>query len=120
MTTLPICVWKAISIHKCQGISVGNGHEWEKVVSTLPTCDQIITPGIELVAVSQVVENIDFAIEGTSTTFSKQDLRRIGGGSSTEEHLKYIADFENLAGVTQPLLEDEIAQFDVGGRHTFD
>ena len=120
MTTLPLCVCKAISIHKCQGISVGNGHDWEKVVITLPTCDQIITPGMELVAVSRVIDKTNFAINSSSTTFSKHDLKRIGRGPSTNERLKYIAELENLAALTQPLFEEEIAQCDVGGRHTFD
>ena len=120
MTTLPLRVCKAISIHKCQGISVGNGHDWEKVVITLPTCDQIITPGMELVAVSRVIDKTNFAINSSSTTFSKHDLKRIGRGPSTNERLKYIAELENLAALTQPLFEEEIAQCDVGGRHTFD
>jgi hypothetical protein len=31
MDTLPLRVYKAISIHKCQGISVGPGKQWERV-----------------------------------------------------------------------------------------
>eukprot|EP00957_Ditylum_brightwellii_P078869 5997182-Ditylum_brightwellii.AAC.1 len=75
---------------------------------------------MEFVAVSQVVDKKDFAIDGSSTTFSKYDLRRIGCGPSTDEGLKYIANLENLAAVTQPLLDEEMAQYDVIGQHIFD
>eukprot|EP00957_Ditylum_brightwellii_P021077 1588272-Ditylum_brightwellii.AAC.1 len=86
----------------------------------MPTCDQIITPGMELVAVSRAVDKTDFAINSSSTTFLKHDLRRNGCGPSTNECLKYIAELENLAAFTQPLLEEVIAKYDVGGQHTFD
>ena len=35
-TTVPLRVCKAISIHKCQGISIGPGKRWEKVCINLP------------------------------------------------------------------------------------
>eukprot|EP00957_Ditylum_brightwellii_P117313 8947149-Ditylum_brightwellii.AAC.1 len=86
----------------------------------MPLYDQIITPGMELAAVSQVVDKLDFAIDGSSTSISRQDLNRIVDGPSTDKHLKYIVELKYLAGITQPLLENEIAQHDVEEKCTFD
>eukprot|EP00957_Ditylum_brightwellii_P079111 6016614-Ditylum_brightwellii.AAC.1 len=63
METLPLCVCKALSIHKCRGISVGPGKQWERVVVILPGKNQKNTPGMELVALSRVVDKESFAID---------------------------------------------------------
>eukprot|EP00957_Ditylum_brightwellii_P047607 3616124-Ditylum_brightwellii.AAC.1 len=41
LETSPIYVCKVISIHKCQGVSVGPGKQWERVVIILPDENQV-------------------------------------------------------------------------------
>ena len=57
ITTVPLRVCKAITIHKSQGITVGPGNVWEKLVVTLPRKDaRHKLSGAELVAFSRVAD----------------------------------------------------------------
>ena len=63
ITTIPLRVCKAISIHKSQGITVGPGNAWEKLVVTLPREDaKHKLSGAELVAFSRVTDLNHIAI----------------------------------------------------------
>ena len=37
VTACPLRVCKAVTIHKSQGMTIGDGHEWERAVITLPS-----------------------------------------------------------------------------------
>jgi len=66
MTAIPLRVCKAITIHKCQGISVGNGEKWSKIVIVLPgTNCKLRAPGLECVAISRAKDLADMAFLAT-------------------------------------------------------
>ena len=66
MTTIPLRVCKAITIHKCQGISIGNGEKWSKIVIVLPGSKcRLNAPGLECVAISRAKEFSDMAFMET-------------------------------------------------------
>ena len=64
MTTVPLCVCVALSIHKSQGMTIGPGESFEKVVVYLPdkNQNQKSTLGLELVALSRATAPEHFAI----------------------------------------------------------
>jgi hypothetical protein len=63
VTTVPLHVCKAITIHKAQGISIGQGHLWEGVVIALPEAMDRKMPALELVALSRATEPGAFAMQ---------------------------------------------------------
>ncbi len=79
ITAIPLMICESLSIHKSQGMTVGHGKHFTKVVVHLPVgvrgnkC-----PGLELVAVSRAVELNDFAVGNSITELTKQALLRIG------------------------------------------
>ena len=68
---MPLEVCKALTIHKSQGMNIGEGKQFEKVVVCLPV-SRNTCPGLELVATSGAVELADFAIGNSSTQLTKQ------------------------------------------------
>ena len=80
MTTIPLRVCKAISIHKCQGISVGQGEQWTKIVVMLPgITSRMRQPGLECVACSRAKEIADMAfIENEKNLLTYEKLLKIG------------------------------------------
>jgi hypothetical protein len=77
ISAMPLQVCKALTIHKSQGMNIGEGKQFEKVVVCLPVSGNKC-PGLELVATSRAVELADFAIGNSSTQLTKQDLFNIG------------------------------------------
>jgi hypothetical protein len=68
ITAIPLMICKSLSIHKSQGMTVGHGKQFTKVVVNLPVrVGGNKCPGLELVAVSRAVELNDFA-DGNSIT----------------------------------------------------
>ena len=66
MTTIPLQVCKAITIHKCQGISIDNGEKWSKIVIVLPGSNsRLRAPGLECVAILHAKEFSDMAFMAT-------------------------------------------------------
>eukprot|EP00957_Ditylum_brightwellii_P018213 1372126-Ditylum_brightwellii.AAC.1 len=60
------------------------------------------TPGMELVAVSQVVDKTSFAIDVDKVDgLPREELLKIGKGKSTDEKISYIAMMEHCARETQ-------------------
>ncbi len=70
---------KSLSTHKSQGMTVGHGKQFTKVVVHLPVgVGGNKCPGLELVAVSRAVELNDFSVGNSITELTKQALLRIG------------------------------------------
>ena len=77
MTAIPLQVCKALSIHKSQGMTVGEGKQFKKVIVHLPINGNKC-PGQELVATSRAVKLNDFAIGNSLTQLTRQNLLKIG------------------------------------------
>eukprot|EP00957_Ditylum_brightwellii_P125967 9603724-Ditylum_brightwellii.AAC.1 len=87
MGTLPLCVCEALSIHKCQEISVD--------------------------PVSQVVDKTSFAIDVDNVDgLSREELFKIGKGKSTDEKKSYITKMEYLSEETQKELIQTVIDMD--------
>ena len=56
VTSIPLRVCKAITIHKSQGMSVGPGNSFESAVIYLPQKGERSNPGSELVVTSRVTD----------------------------------------------------------------
>eukprot|EP00957_Ditylum_brightwellii_P036571 2770948-Ditylum_brightwellii.AAC.1 len=67
---------------------------------------------MELIALSRVVDKLDFAIHGPHTSNANERLKKIGVGQTTDECLGFIDRLTLLAAETQQDIEDEVAQHD--------
>ena len=75
ITTIPLMICKSLSIHKSQGMTVGHGKQFTKVVVHLPVrVGGNKCLGLELVAVSRAVELNNFAVGNSITELTKQAL----------------------------------------------
>jgi hypothetical protein len=86
----------------------------------LPSCDQYNTSGMELAALSRVVDKLDFAIDGPHNSIANEDLKKIAAGQTTDECLGFIDRLALLAAETQQDIEDEVVQHDVEAQGTLD
>ena len=78
--TIPLRVCIAITIHKSQGMTVGEGEIFEKVVVYLPEEGMRKHPGLELVAFSRVKRPEDLAVGNDSTTLTRTQILKNGKG----------------------------------------
>ena len=65
-TSIPPRVWKALTIHKSQGMSVGAGNPYESTVIYLLEIGERTNPGSELVTASRVTDILFLAICDTN------------------------------------------------------
>ena len=70
MTAIPLMICKSLSMHKSQGMTVGQGEQFSKVMVYFPVGTNKC-PGLELVAISRVVELNDFAVGNSQTELTK-------------------------------------------------
>eukprot|EP00957_Ditylum_brightwellii_P016879 1273153-Ditylum_brightwellii.AAC.1 len=68
---------------------------------------------MELVALSRVVDKLDFDIDGPHTSIVNEDLKKTGVGQTTNECLGFIDSLALLAAETQQGIEDKVVQHDV-------
>lgn len=94
MTTIPLRVCKAITIHKCQGISIGNGEKWSKIVIVLPGSNsRLRAPGLECVAISRAKAFSDMAfMETEKHEINRARFIKIGRSKAYEDR----NDFEKV------------------------
>ena len=103
VTALPLCCCAALSIHKSQGMTVGPGQSFEKVIIYYPSepGTRSNTPGLELVASSR-----DMNIESLAIGNPVQELT-----------YKYIESIENTPTYAkQKLSFHDIEQKSVGSQ----
>ena len=86
ITTIPFRVCKAITVHKSQGITVGPGNIWEKLVITLPREDaKHKLSGAELVSFSRVTDFNHLAIaDHNGKHNSIEYFHKIGKGAAQD------------------------------------
>jgi hypothetical protein len=98
--TLPLCVCKAISIHKSQGLTVGPGKVWERVVIAFCGETSQSTPGIEWVAFSRATVTKAFAIY-SDKEISMERLMGIGKSPANQKRQAFESQLHDLAEETQ-------------------
>ena len=86
---MPLMICKSLSIHKSQGMTVGQGKPFTKVVVYLPPSGNKC-PGLELVAVSRAVALNDFAVGNTETELTRQTLSRIGNTNAYKARKEFL------------------------------
>ena len=96
MTTIPLRICKAITTYKSQGITVGHGYLWERVVVWLATGKQRRTPGAELVDFSRATDSEMMAIGNPLHELDRMGILKIGQGKASDMR----RDFENKMKVT--------------------
>ena len=100
MTAIPLQVCKALSIHKSQGMTVGEGKQFQKVIVYLPLNGNKC-PGMELVATSRAVELNDFAIGNSLTQLTRQDLLKIGRTPAYNARRDFLKNIRNKSVPSQ-------------------
>ena len=91
ITTIPLCVCVALSIHKSHSITFGFSQNFEKVVVNLSSASNNInsTSGLELVALSHVTSPSALAICNPSNTLTVSDTKNIGQYATNSEIKKF-------------------------------
>ena len=89
ITIIPLRVCKTITIYKSQGITVGTGQAWKKVVVWIPTGIQRKTAGIEIVAFLRATGHTIFSIGNDLNYLDWTSLLKIGYGKASKVR-KYL------------------------------
>ena len=106
-TTIPLRVCKAITTYKSQGMTVGEGQVWEKLVIMLGSSKNSNSPGLEQVAFSRSKELEDFAmISSEENPLTLERLMRIGKSPAYKKR----RDFEERLKVLQEENSKEIME----------
>ena len=79
MTTIPLRVCVALTIHKSQGMTIGPGENFEHAVVYLPdkSKNQKSTAGLELVGISRVTSPEFLAIGNHSKSLCIANLKKL-------------------------------------------
>jgi len=109
--TLPLIICKSLSIHKSQGMTVGEGKQFKKVVVHLPNNRRIV-PGLELVAISRAVSIQDFAIGNEENDITKQRLKRIGNTPAYKARNEFLAKLKEEYETSQRATLEAITSLD--------
>ena len=118
MRTIPIRVHKATSIHKAQGMTIGEGQPFQKVVVGLcGLCCKMC--GSELVALSRAMEMGDLAL-WEDIPITVKYLLELGKGAASDGKRLFEQGLADLQSQTAPGLIDRVASNDNGpGPKTF-
>ena len=84
MNTSILRVCNTIIIHKYQGMIIGSGHEFEKVVVCLPEPSYKKTPGLEIVDISRAMNSSYFSIGNSSVSISTLTIKKNGTKNTYE------------------------------------
>ena len=89
MTTISLRIYKAITIYKSQGITVGPGKLWEHFVVWLPIGRQRKNPGTEIVAFSTTSNITTLSIRNMLHEIDIMSLFKTGKGKVFDERKNF-------------------------------
>ena len=112
VTSIPLRVCKALTIHKSQGMSVGPGHPFESAVIYLPEKGEKTNPGSELVATSRVTDISFLAICDTNRQVTVESLKKIGSGNSYNKRKKFDEMLQVKDSLSRQIVEENITKLD--------
>ena len=111
--TIPLRVCKAVTMHKSQGLTVGEGQVWELLVVVLsPTKGGSTTPGLEQVAFSRATAVKYLACASTEGSLSRERLLKIGKSPAYQIRRVFEAQLRELQETTTNEMKQLIGHFD--------
>ena len=122
MTTVPLRVCIALTIHKSQGMTVGPEENFEKVIVYLPDKGrgQRSTPGLELVAISRATAPECFAIGNPITSLNRSDIKKIGQCKTTQDVKAFHHYLGERVATSQEEARNSIKELDTGAANIED
>ena len=112
ISTIPLRVCKAITIHKGQGITVGKDEYWKNVIIYFAEDKARTNPGIELVALSRASDPNCLYIGNQKSRLTKEKLRNIGQGEAYEKRKHFEQYLSSISLPSQKSFIDEITNLD--------
>ena len=129
---IPLRICRAITIHKCQGMTVGeeeittngktrNKHPFKRAVVHLPPTGGKAgsTPGLALVAFSRVTKLEYLAIGNRKEDLNYRMLLNIGKSPAYEKRREYFASMKAKAAISQARTISRIEQLDSSAVKTY-
>jgi hypothetical protein len=101
VTTVPLRVCIAITIHKSQGMTIGDGQIFEKVIVYLPEAGSRSDPGLELVAFSRASGPDCVAVGNNSSTLTEMSIKKIGKSVAYDLRREFEQELKQMAYGTQ-------------------
>ena len=86
VSAIPLRVYIAMTIHKAQGVTVGEGMDFEKLIMYLTVAEQRTTPVIELVAFYRVKNQNTLQLETLCVNWQSQTSKIL----ATYQHTKHV------------------------------
>ena len=120
VTTIPLRVCIAISIHKSQGMSIGPNEIFEKVVVYLPEGGNN-TAGLELVAFSRAKNPNCLAVGNQPENLTMMDIQKIGKSEKNKLRRDFQDRLYGLAEISQRKTRNAILNLDsTAGEKSFE
>jgi len=110
--TIPLRVCIAISIHKSQGMTIGPGEVFEKVVVYLPEDQREQSPGLELVAFSRAKGPDCLAVGNNSNNLTIMSIQKIGTSEKNKLRRKFQKKLKDLSVTSQAATVEAIKKLD--------
>jgi hypothetical protein len=111
MSTIPLRICKAITIHKAQGATVGPGHFWERLVMQMaPKTSPISkTPGLAQVGFSRTAKLENLAIrDPTGNPFTVEQIKAVGTGPAYASRREFESKLRSMQEASQQVIRDMI------------
>mmetsp|Transcript_3966 Transcript_3966/g.8935 ORF Transcript_3966/g.8935 Transcript_3966/m.8935 type:complete len:1042 (+) Transcript_3966:4059-7184(+) len=113
VSTIPLLVCVALSIHKAQGMTIGDGCLFEKLKIYMPTENEIA--GQTLVVWTRAKKIADFIVSNSKAEISRRKIQRIGQGKPYEGRNNFQKEMMALSPRTMDRTIALIKEMDVGG-----
>ena len=113
VTSIPLRVFKAITIHKAEGMSIGPGKPFESVIISLPEKGERTHPGSELVAFSRVTDISAIAICDTKNDITLTTLKKIRTGKSYIKRKKFDNLLKIKDALSRRIVKDNITKLQI-------
>ncbi len=110
--TIPLRVCIAITIYKSQGMTIGPGQQFEKVIVYLPEAGTRSIPGLELVGISRAMSPDCLAIGNNSSSFSEFHIKKIGTSAAYDARRLFEQEMKDASPSTQLPIREDIKNLD--------